>query len=506
MTSAALAAVTICSFGTRHTAFRPVTLEVLAPVKGNFDLFHCLCFQNEFEHFSPEELRLADYEIGPAFAGTPTSGPALPNRFPALMPHTLAVTDGAHHGQSGTSNVDESFVQTREGDDIFTQTREDGLQLLLSEIDKSSHVRLPPLSGFDEFTIRRLYSPVVAEMVRIHPKLVSWIGESATAMIESLASKENTFEEDIEKQIADLKIEVMKARLGEARAKQLRQEAIRELNIIKKETGAMPQTPSATIKEQVINAAHTSSTRQLPENMSMDFAERYSTNIYKTHPFDSTGNTNPIPPAASAVTLRSSSAFASLPARPETSVGEFPTSFSHRDGLFAPYPEAQAFGKSGTSSMNLGSGSAALSSQPSSVLFPFPSYPNKLGEAVTLKLAQYVSPYAPLHPTTASTEAFNRGKLFSGAPGSTAFAKSLSTSSLALGPYAHDSVRRRDAVANTSQSNISPNPVPTSTLLEPAQKPTRCKRHQEGRPRTDSYRPAKKARSDRMVKREDGQQ
>jgi hypothetical protein len=85
--------------------------------------------------------------------------------------------------------------------------------------------------------------------------------------------------------IAGLKLEVMKAKLEEAKAKQLRQQALEELNTIKVETGAMPQAPSATIEEHIIDAAHPSSTKPLPENKPAISAERHSTNLSRPLPW-----------------------------------------------------------------------------------------------------------------------------------------------------------------------------------------------------------------------------
>jgi hypothetical protein len=39
------------------------------------------------------------------------------------------------------------------------------MQVFSSEIHRNPQIRLPPLSGLDEYTIRRLYSPLVADMV-----------------------------------------------------------------------------------------------------------------------------------------------------------------------------------------------------------------------------------------------------------------------------------------------------------------------------------------------------
>lgn len=219
MTSAATTAVTTCSFGIRDTAFRPVILEVLGPATANFDLSHCLCFQNEFEHFSPEELRLADYETGLVFAAAPTSVPTLKRRPLATAPSTMADVGSVHHERSHMSSTDYSLIRARQNDDTFAQSREDGLQLISSETDKTPQIRFPPLSGLDEYTIRRLYSHIVSNVVRTHPKLVDWIGASAIAMIESLATKESSLSEEVEMQVAALKIEVMKAKLDAARAK-----------------------------------------------------------------------------------------------------------------------------------------------------------------------------------------------------------------------------------------------------------------------------------------------
>jgi hypothetical protein len=483
MTSAAPTAVTTCSFGTRRTTYHPIALDPLGPSTGNFDLHHCLCFQNEFEHFSPEELRLADYETGPVIAGTPSSDPALPRRVPARASGPLTVTDGTNHEGSDMST------------DSFDQTREDGSQLLLAEADRTPQVRLPPLNGFDEFTIRRLYSPVVADMARIHPKLVGWIGATAIAMIESMATKEGIFDEDIEKQVAELKLEVMKAKLYAARAKQLQQETLEELNTIKRERDSMPHTPSATSVELVINAAHPSLTSPLLENTSTSFAERYSTNASKTHPYDSSRKTNPIA-AVNAATLHPSSASAGLPARPETSASRFSAPSSHRDGPFAPNPEAQTDRNCGSPKFSFGSGPLTFSSQPNSLLFPFPNYTGELGQALMPKPAQNVSPHIPLHPSTTFTETTNRDTPFSAAPGHSAFTESLSNSSLIPGHSIHDSVRGRDNFANPSHRNVYPNPAPTSNPSEPAQRFSRRKRVLDDRPRNDSYRYPKKARND----------
>lgn len=94
--------------------------------------------------------------------------------------------------------------------------------------------------------------------------------------------------------MADLKFEVMRAKLGEARAKKLQQEAIEELNSIKKETGAIPQTFSATVEEPVIITTHPQSTRQLPENRPTISTERYLTNVPGKYPQKLTASEPPL--------------------------------------------------------------------------------------------------------------------------------------------------------------------------------------------------------------------
>ncbi len=59
----------------------------------------------------------------------------------------------------------------------------------------------------------------------------------------------------------DVKLEVMKAKLGEVRAKLLRQEALQELKALTKGTGVMLQVPAMAVEEYAISAAYSFSTR-----------------------------------------------------------------------------------------------------------------------------------------------------------------------------------------------------------------------------------------------------
>jgi hypothetical protein len=102
------------SFGTRHTDSRPVILEFLGSATGSFYLYHCLCFQNKFEHFSLEEMRLADYETSMVFAIVATSVPARKRLSLETAPSIMASIDSAHHEHSLISSADYSFTQSRE--------------------------------------------------------------------------------------------------------------------------------------------------------------------------------------------------------------------------------------------------------------------------------------------------------------------------------------------------------------------------------------------------------
>ncbi len=122
-------------------------------MRGGFDLSNFVCFRISL----PKDLRLADYGTGPRAS--------------------------FKHGKMTTPPL--------------RQVKMDFERFLL-ETGMTSIFRLPPLSGFDEFTLHRLYSRLVADILRIHPKRVAWIGERAIAMIKSLATKDSPFETNLE--------------------------------------------------------------------------------------------------------------------------------------------------------------------------------------------------------------------------------------------------------------------------------------------------------------------
>jgi len=142
------------------------------------------------------------------------------------------------------------------------------MQVFSSEIHRNPQIRLPLLSGLDEYTIRRLYSPLVADMVRAHPKLVDLIGAGAITLIESMANKKGSLDEEIETELASLNIEVIKARLNATRAKHDRQRAVKEPDTVEREAFALPQGPLGNIEKRVINVVPSLLTRPLPENVS----------------------------------------------------------------------------------------------------------------------------------------------------------------------------------------------------------------------------------------------
>jgi hypothetical protein len=73
---------------------------------------------------------------------------------------------------------------------------------------------------------------------------------------------------------------------------------------------------------------------------------------------------------------------------------------------------------------------------------------------------------------------------------------------LTPGYTAHKDVGGRDTFANTSHSDVSPNPAPRGLVPISAGQ----KKALDDRPKNDSYRHAKKAKNDRMIKKEDGGQ
>lgn len=159
MASAPPTAAATCSLGTGHTPYRPVVLEVLGPATGDIDLFHCLCMQDEFESFSQEELRLADYETGPAFAGATTSDPAHPKRISAPMCNMLTTNHTNHEG-SGTSD-DDPFHSLRSAPMDCLNHLSVGMDPLHS-MQESGRLRIGICQNSTSATVRHPYLPSLA--------------------------------------------------------------------------------------------------------------------------------------------------------------------------------------------------------------------------------------------------------------------------------------------------------------------------------------------------------
>jgi hypothetical protein len=81
------------------------------------------------------------------------------------------------------------------------------MQVFFSEIDRNPQIRLSPRSGLGEYMIRRLDSPLVAGIVRAHPKLEDLIGSGCITLIQPMANKKGSLDDKIETELASLNIE-----------------------------------------------------------------------------------------------------------------------------------------------------------------------------------------------------------------------------------------------------------------------------------------------------------
>jgi hypothetical protein len=97
---------------------------------------------------------------------------------------------------------------------------------------------------------------------------VDLIVAGAITLIESMVNKKGSLDEEIETELASLNIEVIKARLNAAMAKDDRQRAVKEPDTVKREAFALPQGPLGNIEERVINVVPSLLTRPSPENVS----------------------------------------------------------------------------------------------------------------------------------------------------------------------------------------------------------------------------------------------
>jgi hypothetical protein len=173
--------------GITPTTFFPV-VGTLDPVTKAPGLHQSVCFKEEFRHSSFEELRMADYEASQKLPDISSCKPTVETRGPSLTPE-LAAAGFSRQADSETSSETDQFSQTREDSQLFSNS------------DQKPRIRLPPLSGLDDYNIRRMYSPAVASMVQSHPELMDSIGSTVISFLESLAKDRKVYQKQFEKQI-----------------------------------------------------------------------------------------------------------------------------------------------------------------------------------------------------------------------------------------------------------------------------------------------------------------
>jgi hypothetical protein len=132
----------------------------------------CLCLL--------KKLRMADYAKSQSPYGVPAS-------------KSSSQMHGHNHNSgttitAGSSRPAESKMRSE--NNLFSQTREYGL--LFFEPAPKPRIRLPPLSGLDDSTIRRLYSPAVV-MLNSHPELVDLVGSTVVSFLESLSGSKTVY-------------------------------------------------------------------------------------------------------------------------------------------------------------------------------------------------------------------------------------------------------------------------------------------------------------------------